>query len=1157
MLQSASSSSHQETTLAAYLIEVAASTFEDEQAREVEVAGYLALNETTIKILNLFNIIKTGMLAGIEKQGDVIQNIYIHPYWFKSASKKTLLRNHQEEKYEYPPEHEAIQMVELSSDGSYLKMIRQLGLEKLAKCITFLVKGIALFQKQTSSEKATASTSSSSSSISRSSSSEATDPSNPEQTPSSHKAMVIKPADFTKLKGNVRNFQKVCHQLKFGLITEVENVAVVFIHEAWSRRFEMHETISVIFQKESALREAEERETGQQSLPTRCLVQQISSENYAKMIEGIFNICLYDSPPSDDFSERTYPDGRKEEGLFLYDCLHGPGKRTYPNGKIKEGEFHYGSLHGPGRVSQDGSLLKQGNFVYGRLNGQGIEIHPTLGRIEGKFREGILHGQGTIRSPNRKIAQGEFKGYLLNGRGKMVFPGGETHQGEFVEGNLIRGRVTTPTGRIYTGQFKACALDKKEGACSSSSKSSTGISLVRGRVLFPNGDWFELGPGQDDSRGNRKITLPNGDVLKGYIENDELIRGIKYERCSDGVESRWRIIEINTYESRHLYDAFLGSMPSLSGASTLGLPQSFLLENCMRIADKEGNTYLHLICSQGNVEVLRQTMNSGLKIDLEVKNRQGNTPLIEAIISRREIIIELLLQAEVKTGYSEDNGLTALHASVKTRMPGIIKTLLLHGADTTVTVDREGNTYLHELCAMGNIEILKLILESKKPIDLDVRNYSGTTPLIEAFNGNHLEIVRLLLEYGAETTGCDGWTALHAALKSGELSIVRDLLNRGAKLTVYDPSKPGRYHAFSTGYVVPSNYQVFPNLFRHGIEDGSLFAGTPLHYALRMPNEPIAIELIKYAKTHQPEAFEMASQISLPAFTLACSNPHFTRAVAATFLDIGTDPNIHNALHSSCFYNPDIASFLLEQGAWIVHGSISQPISVAERRVAAKIINPIMTATMGAGTKELIQQLISAGDNPHFVCPDGKNALYYATMREDSKSIVELLLNYQVNPNQRMHDRSETPLNNAVQKESVQTVEMLLQHKASPNDVITIRTTHWPSPLEKVSHTTALFTAISKMNAEIISILLKYGANPSTKNDAGNTPLQEYMRSHAQSNPIETVLKITKLFIQEGNVKIDSGLKEVYDGYLKSHPNEELRQLVDAKTPSSVIAVTV
>nr|MBI3612801.1 ankyrin repeat domain-containing protein [Nitrospirota bacterium] len=94
---------------------------------------------------------------------------------------------------------------------------------------------------------------------------------------------------------------------------------------------------------------------------------------------------------------------------------------------------------------------------------------------------------------------------------------------------------------------------------------------------------------------------------------------------------------------------------------------------------------------------------------------------------------------------------------------------------------------LHKAAELGDIKTVELLLNDGTPIDGRSGRYDNTprpglTPLMIAAWNDHLPIVRLLLDRGADINAVDpeGWTALHFAALYGRTSIVQLLLERKA-----------------------------------------------------------------------------------------------------------------------------------------------------------------------------------------------------------------------------------------------------------------------------------------------------------------------------------------------------------------------------------------
>lgn len=104
--------------------------------------------------------------------------------------------------------------------------------------------------------------------------------------------------------------------------------------------------------------------------------------------------------------------------------------------------------------------------------------------------------------------------------------------------------------------------------------------------------------------------------------------------------------------------------------------------------------------------------------------------------------------------------------------------LLEHGADI-LRRDGNGATTLHLAAEAGNEALVKLLLETMDPDELD---YSRQTPLCKAVQGGKDNVVRLLLAAGADVNLKDIWgnSALHLAVKAGSEKLTLLLLEHGA-----------------------------------------------------------------------------------------------------------------------------------------------------------------------------------------------------------------------------------------------------------------------------------------------------------------------------------------------------------------------------------------
>ncbi|XP_060939291.1 tonsoku-like protein [Limanda limanda] len=100
--------------------------------------------------------------------------------------------------------------------------------------------------------------------------------------------------------------------------------------------------------------------------------------------------------------------------------------------------------------------------------------------------------------------------------------------------------------------------------------------------------------------------------------------------------------------------------------------------------------------------------------------------------------------------------------------------------------NEKGETSLHRASIDGNLKQVQYLVEQGHPVN--PRDYCGWTPLHEACNHGHHDIVAVLLDRGANINDpggplCEGVTPLHDALACGNLQVARLLVTRGASVT--------------------------------------------------------------------------------------------------------------------------------------------------------------------------------------------------------------------------------------------------------------------------------------------------------------------------------------------------------------------------------------
>jgi len=138
------------------------------------------------------------------------------------------------------------------------------------------------------------------------------------------------------------------------------------------------------------------------------------------------------------------------------------------------------------------------------------------------------------------------------------------------------------------------------------------------------------------------------------------------------------------------------------------------------------------------------------------------------------------------------------------------------------------------------------LLREKKNIDINKKNKKGVTPIHPASSGGNTNIVKILIEKGADVDSPadkDGHTPLHDAAFEGHLEIVKLLLEKGANLNPKDNNKETPLHYASRA----GRKKIVKHLIENGanIEEKNDKGATPIHLASDWGELETVILLIK------------------------------------------------------------------------------------------------------------------------------------------------------------------------------------------------------------------------------------------------------------------------------------------------------------------------
>uniref|UniRef100_A0A674N6Z9 Euchromatic histone-lysine N-methyltransferase 2 n=1 Tax=Takifugu rubripes TaxID=31033 RepID=A0A674N6Z9_TAKRU len=156
---------------------------------------------------------------------------------------------------------------------------------------------------------------------------------------------------------------------------------------------------------------------------------------------------------------------------------------------------------------------------------------------------------------------------------------------------------------------------------------------------------------------------------------------------------------------------------------------------------------LHAAAQRGLLDICYMLVQAGANVDAQDKDLR--TPLVEAIINNHIEVARYLIQSGACV-YHEEDGYTGLHHAAK----------------------------------LGNLEIVNMLLETGQ-VDVNAQDSGGWTPIIWAAEHKHLDVIKVLLNRGADVNIADKElnVCLHWAAYAGSVDIAELVLNAGCSLS--------------------------------------------------------------------------------------------------------------------------------------------------------------------------------------------------------------------------------------------------------------------------------------------------------------------------------------------------------------------------------------
>ena len=257
---------------------------------------------------------------------------------------------------------------------------------------------------------------------------------------------------------------------------------------------------------------------------------------------------------------------------------------------------------------------------------------------------------------------------------------------------------------------------------------------------------------------------------------------------------------------------------------------------------------LHGAALAGNEQVLKLILNprqnsvsSGIDYERAIyyAARGGHEEMVWFLINRCTYFSGLL---RVKS-------LTLLEGA-KAGQAGIVRMLLKHGVDANFTYEA-GRCALHWSSFRGHLQITRMLLEYGANADVCDQHYKSTPLVLASVNG-HVDVMKLLLQSGCAVNTKIWNECLRQAVREGHLGTVRYCLESGADLFAEEfgviPRNLGNgllFLACRESHVdvvrcLVKEYGINPD----GIGDPAQNVGSPMLTALSKGNERLVQALL-------------------------------------------------------------------------------------------------------------------------------------------------------------------------------------------------------------------------------------------------------------------------------------------------------------------------
>lgn len=563
-------------------------------------------------------------------------------------------------------------------------------------------------------------------------------------------------------------------------------------------------------------------------------------------------------------------------------------------------------------------------------------------------------------------------------------------------------------------------------------------------------------------------------------------------------------------------------------------------------------------------EVARLLLEGG--ISPNAKTHQQIPAVMLAAQHNQPACLKMLLEYGAEPNVATLTEDTALHAAIAAASVPCTEILLKHGAN--VKARKHGDSAL-SLAVKNNLpEIARLILRAGA--DPDEKNSVGETPLCSAAKAGHIELLKILIEAGANVHTVANSTSAHLmAAASGKYEAIKILLKAGANIFYIPPHQRSILHQAAEN----NHTECMRILLAAGADPNAEDSrgDTPLHYAAVRGNASGVSMLIENGAN-----IERRNKREQTPLILAAMKGHADCVAALiandAYMETAT-PNGNTPMHYAAKNNHGrVLEVMIKAGAdmTIPNYEGETPMDVVQKKnnvqvqkitalailelrgihevtpellretalkedmellslllqTGVHVPSALVIETARIGKEYALTSLLRAGGDPQAKNEQGNTALHIAAAAGKEQT-VKVLINHHARIAYR-NNKGKTPRQHAAEAGKSNTARLIaiaenlmekgitstqygdaLIHAAEKGDhgQIAHLLEIGTSPVyHKADGQTPLHAAARNKNVTAVKHLLQAGANPNVKNAAGNTALMEAAQA-GQSAPMRALIQ--------------------------------------------------